>query len=159
MRALVISVVAALVAAAALAASAAQAAPPDVCVPETHHHVGEVCASQVDDIAVNKAECLQAAEDKTDCGISGVTINDELIKEILPGTSVSTTEACIQIQWPWQGCLTDVVPRPSAARSSGPCIVVDEQFECIDPQQAARAILCPIGEKLGWYCLDVVRRD
>ena len=41
----------------------------------------------------------------------------------------------------------------SATESTGPCIYVLEDVQCIDPYREAVRVVCGVGAKLGWECL------
>jgi hypothetical protein len=99
-------IIAALAASAALAPAAPAAQPDlpevslkDICV-MTWHHIGEVCVSQVDDIAKAKANCLATAEDKVACARIPGFIDPN-------ATGSQRDAACIQIYLGYHGCIGD----------------------------------------------------
>lgn len=47
-----------------------------------------------------------------------------------------------------------VLAPASAGATTGPCYKVLEEFECIDPQRVVYDVACPIGEAMGWHCID-----
>ena len=96
--------ISALALAALAPATTAQAGQPDlpvqlqdICV-MTWHHIGEICTSQLDDIAKAKAQCLATSEDKTACARIGLIIDP---------SSATSSESCIQVWLGYQGCLLD----------------------------------------------------
>ncbi len=45
----------------------------------------------------------------------------------------------------------------TTATTAGPCLYIIEDAQCIDPTRVVYRTVCPVGEKLGWYCLDATR--